>query len=306
MFLLRPGSSDRFEDLAMLYNVVNSYDNPDHRNIGSEYVTGLFSRREATPDKNTILALDAEDRLVGSSVFFPRTPHKGLYSLTVQVHPDSRRQGIGTSLLKESELKAEKATMFVGSIPSFRKGSINFATKREFLKVGKLEKMKLKSLEGINRPEPISGYSLREARDTDSSEWGKLQNEAFNGHFRYKPVSDEYYNRMTQRRAFVPELSLVMVHDGQIIAYCLGLVQHNSNQSNGGRLLIQGLGVRRDHRGRGLGLNLLTEVLARARGMGVEYSVLVVDSEAIPAMSLYRKVGYKRRYSILWFQKKLD
>ncbi len=294
-----------FEDLAKLYNTVNSYDNPDHHDIGSEYVSRLFSRREARPDENTILALDVEGRLVGSSVFFRRTSHKGLYSLTIQVHPDSRRQGVGTSLLKESEFKAEKATMFVGSIPSFREESISFATKRGFLKTGKLEMMRLKSLEGVNRFEPISGYSLREARDTDSSEWSKLQNEIFKGHFRYEPVSDEYYSRMTQRRAFVPDFSLVMLHDGQIVAYCLGLVQYDSERSNGGRLLIQGLGVKRGHRGRGLGLKLLTEVLARARRTGVESSILVVDSAAIPAMSLYRKIGYKRRYSILWFRKKL-
>jgi ribosomal protein S18 acetylase RimI-like enzyme len=306
MILLEKGSNDMFEDLADLYNAVTSQDDTDHRDIDGDYLRLLFSRHGSKAEENAILARDSEGRLIGSSVFFPDRRRTGELLMRLHVHPDFRQQGIGIALLEESMDQQKDFDAFVCIVPSFREYAINAAKNWGCVKVGGLKRMVLRSLRNFTHPTAIPEYEIRKAEGVDSSQWADLQNRLFEGHFRYVPVTSDFYEELRERDDFVGELSLVGTHNGEIVSYCHGRLLDKGEASEEKNLLIQGFGVASQDRGRGFGTHILKAVLARAADMGITRSSLLVHSEAEPAISLYHKLGYREVYTLLYFRKAIE
>jgi ribosomal protein S18 acetylase RimI-like enzyme len=76
---------------------------------------------------------------------------------------------------------------------------------------------------------------------------------------------------------------------GPIIGWC------DAIPGDGGRTHIGGLGmgVLKEHRGKGIGQRLLEVTIEGARAMGLEKIELSVYSSNLPAIALYRKAGFE-------------
>ncbi|MBN1344478.1 MAG: GNAT family N-acetyltransferase [Phycisphaerae bacterium] len=82
----------------------------------------------------------------------------------------------------------------------------------------------------------------------------------------------------------------VAVRAGEVVGWCDILPENAPDAARCGRL---GIGVRRDCRGRGVGLRLIETTIAAARRQGCRRVVLNVRASNRPAIALYEKVGFR-------------
>ncbi len=101
----------------------------------------------------------------------------------------------------------------------------------------------------------------------------------------------------TGQRAFRPDLSVLAVADGAVVAYVLAYVFAADTQANGFEQVDLGqIGVLPSARGRGLAKATIAAVLQRAAEQGCRSAGLQVDSENVTgALRLYEGLGFTRR-----------
>ncbi len=128
-----------------------------------------------------------------------------------------------------------------------------------------------------------------ELTDTETKAW----HEAF---ARMNNVSPE--NRTTHEnilRAILPEKCCAAIYAGERVIGCgLGVLQ-------AGYLGIFDVVIDLDHRGQGLGRNLMLGLLAWGQGRGANLAYLQVMCNNEPAMSLYKKIGFQEKYGY-WYR----
>lgn len=108
-------------------------------------------------------------------------------------------------------------------------------------------------------------------------------------------TEQEFVNQLRAGRGYVPELALVMERDAEIIAHVMLTKTEvvNGNASFTG-LLAAPLAVAIEYRDKGLGSQLLTTALNKAKDMGYKAVFLVGDR------NYYRRFGFApaRQYGI--------
>jgi ribosomal protein S18 acetylase RimI-like enzyme len=93
---------------------------------------------------------------------------------------------------------------------------------------------------------------------------------------------------ITSRPGFVPEATwLIACEEG-----CCGTVQSIVDVQGFGS--IQNLGVRPEHRRRGLGKALLLQALHGFKSVGLQRACLEVTADNEPALRLYQQLGFRR------------
>ena len=120
---------------------------------------------------------------------------------------------------------------------------------------------------------------------------------------RFEPLRYEHLRQMAQieqeafdqpwsERMFIPEVEdenayyLVGVRGDEVI--CYGGFHKVLDEAH-----ITNIAVRADSRGRGIGTLLMSELISRARMLGVKYMTLEVRDNNEPAIRLYQSFGFK-------------
>lgn len=126
-------------------------------------------------------------------------------------------------------------------------------------------------------------------------------NEAFADHWGFTPPSREKWRYWTGQRAFRPEVSFLLLHDGAatgpadpVAAYLLtGEYEADTAASGVRQAYINLLGTRRAWRGRGAGRALLCRALTAFAEAGFQRAALHVDAaNPTGALGLYERVGF--------------
>ena len=81
----------------------------------------------------------------------------------------------------------------------------------------------------------------------------------------------------------------VALADGKVVGWCDVAVRPRSTQRHSG---VLGMGVIRDHRGKGIGRALMEATLAAARTRGIRRIELMVRVDNEPAKRLYESFGF--------------
>lgn len=301
-----PGYPDMFEDIAALYNATSRPDNPDHVDLDGGYFRRSYERLKIDLRQDVATATTPRLGLVGMGlVTASARPDMGYVS--VMVHPAARRIGIGSRLLSTIEdMVAQRGLSWAeGNVPSYRPEALRFATKRGYSVEWTWLKMMHHRLDSVRALGAPQEYTIIDIPDERAEEWAALQNAIFEGQFRYRPVTGEYLVEMRKRGDLRNGLAVLAMKGNQPVGYCLGLVMHSADPSIGKRLLIHGIGVVPEHRGRGLGRSLCTTVMHRAARMGMREAELVVDSTNTAAIRMYEAIGFEQRYKRHWLSKKL-
>lgn len=81
----------------------------------------------------------------------------------------------------------------------------------------------------------------------------------------------------------------VAVADGKVVGWCDVAVRPRSTQRHSG---VLGMGVTRDHRGKGIGRALMQATLSAAKASGMRRIELTVRVDNQPAKRLYESFGF--------------
>ncbi|MBX3063157.1 MAG: GNAT family N-acetyltransferase [Anaerolineae bacterium] len=232
------------------------------------------------------------------------------YRLQVEgwVHPESRRSGVGTALLRavddyvHTRLRG-KTTIFArvladvpGAEQLFRNNGYQLSRQFYIMRVPLQNR--------TWTAEILDGITFKTFRAGDLEPLVEADNAIFADHWgsRERNLST-WRHEMIETRPHDPHLWTLAWADDNIVGECLC---HASNQGDPNDGWVSIVGVRRDYRGKGLGRALLAASLNKLRDFGFDTGSLSVDAENTAAVNLYRGLGMNVIRTRLHFTKSFE
>jgi mycothiol synthase len=240
------------------------------------------------------------------------------YSTRGHVHPDWRRRGVGTAILRRNEahlgqLAAEHETdrprVYAAFAPERRPGAVALVERNGYQPVRYFFDMVRPNLDDIAVPQlpekieirPVVGRAqMRQLFDADV--------EAFRDHWGGFDATDESFEQWVSDPDYDPALFVVAWEGDQIAGAVTNVIQAKENQELGRRRgLLDSVFVRRPWRGRGLGSALVGLSLRLLRDHGMESAWLGVDADnPMGALRLYQKAGFEVDVRSTGYRKPLE
>ena len=298
------GSEDMFDDYAELYNTVNSFDNPDHRNLSGGFFESLYSSPNLDFKHDIALIRSSIGDLIGSGIV-RRTSTSLNARIVIQVHPENRRQGIGSNILKHFLRNGmnQSGTEIHSRVFSFRPYSIAFANHHGFKYDHTWVKMQYENTARTSPAHIPRGFKIRALNTkTELEIWAQLQNQIFIDNPHYERVSAESLKSLIRNINYDPNLIIVGEVGDVPIGMCMGWsTRSNKSDAKEMTLQIQGMGVLPKYRREGYATTLLLELMNRGYLKGHTKSELLVMSTNDVAMNMYNKIGFVEKYRHLWY-----
>lgn len=293
--------TDSVEDITRTYEHLNNCD---------PYQDMLFAEVE---DQSIAFgrvewAIDEESNWLGFLIAFS--------------HPDWRRKGIGTAMLRylEDHLRhISQELLGEGAITEDTPRYFDtFASDTEIGKEALLKKARYKPVRfsySMVRPlsEPVDvtpmldGLEIRTVQPAQFRQVWEADHEAFRDHWGYVEGTEKDYQRWLKDPLNDPNLWKVAWEGDQIAGMVLNFLNQKENEEyNRLRGWTEDISVRKPWRRRGLARALLTHSLHMFKYMGMDHAALGVDTQNLTgALDLYKSVGFvvEKRYTI--YRKKL-
>ena len=232
------------------------------------------------------------------------------------VRPDHRRRGIGTQIVEAGLARAGEA---FASLPA----DVPRHADLEALpgQVGRIALLEAQGFEHVrsflvmHRPidadaavAPLpDGLTARDWEPDLDERARAAHNDAFRDHWASEPVGMERWRHLgADGPGFVAGLSsLAVTRSGEVAGYVLCSAPPGMQREQR-TAWIGTVGVRRDHRGRGVGTALLTRSIAAMRTDGFERVGLDVDADnPTGAVRVYERLGFSETRRQLIYSKSL-
>jgi len=229
--------------------------------------------------------------------------------LSCFIHPNHGRKDVAIHLVERAlrrarELGVERAQVNIHQENPITKklfSEMGFGCVRRFLEMSL-------DISECTLPEMSDVFSV--CRHLEPGEEEKLtfiQNRSFVDTWGYNPNTKEEIGCRTQLPNCSPQNVLLMGEEEHPIGYCWTKI--NSGGKKHTRNLtghIHMLGVDPDHRGKGIGKQVLLAGIAYLQGEGIRLISLTVDEENKAACELYRSLGFEISGQTVWYEKVLD
>ncbi|GAA1707278.1 GNAT family N-acetyltransferase [Kribbella yunnanensis] len=246
-----------------------------------EYVAPADIEAAVTAAKHT-RGLWRDDRLVGYGLV--DDVFKG------GIHPDHRRQGLGSELL---DWALTTGPTFDLEVQSINTGAEALAVSRGFDPIRYFIVMQ-RPYDDAPLP-PVEQQSVAFTPEYDER-LRLAHNEIFADHWGTEPkTEDDWRTWFTGHRAFRADHSRLIVDEDRIASYALAYEFDADTEATGVReLWIGQVGTRREDRGRGLGTTAVSAVLQAGAEAGFERAGLGVDSANLTgAERIYARLGFE-------------
>ncbi len=219
------------------------------------------------------------------------------------VHPAHRGRGVGSRLLEIAIDHSRKLGAKLVQIPIAERmqASQYFVRKRGFQVVRRYWQMSLTEYRG-GVPQVPHGFELRHFVPGDEESLCTLQNLAFAGSWGFRPNAVEEIRYLVNTSWCHPKGILFVTENQRKAGYCWTMDDHARKEKG----YIRMMGVDPMRQGRGLGRAVLVAGIDYLRKRGMKQIELLVDSRNSSAKHLYQSAGFKRKGTILWYQKRLD
>jgi mycothiol synthase len=217
-------------------------------------------------------------------------------SCEMVVHPDHRRQGIGSSLLREVIAHAEAEGARRLDLWAYNDSA---ASRRMAESLG-LKPMRHLLHMHRHPGEPPSveapqGARIRPFRpDLDNVEWLQLNNRIFRGHPENGSWTLNDLRARMEQPWFRPEDFLLLEVDGRLCGFCWLKVEERQGKGQVGEIYV--IGTAPEYQGRGLGRYLLSRALAHLQGRRVDTVAVYVDDSNSSAVALYESFDFHHHH----------
>jgi GNAT superfamily N-acetyltransferase len=229
-------------------------------------------------DRKFLKAID-EGRIVGSVRGFQEGTT--LFVERLIVHPEQRRRGLGTALLGRIESlfpAARRFELFTGHKSLSNLRLYERLGYREFRREAANEKVVLVYL--------AKNCRVREFRPGDAATFQRLNEEWITRYFALEEKDRKLFGDPEGRILAPGGTILVLEADGEPVG-CCALIPRDAETLEVAKMAVTG-----EHQGKGLGRILLHCCIDRARFQGARRLYLETNSKLLPAVSLYRALGF--------------
>ncbi|MFD2090688.1 GNAT family N-acetyltransferase [Blastococcus deserti] len=310
---VRPLTADDVADAAALLAAAEAVDDTgEHEDVDDLtewWVNDLFDLA-----RDGVAVRTAEGELVAWATVLALPTFRTAFRITLEarVHPAWRNRGIGRALLawqlsRGREVHAARhpeapAVLEVGAYPSMP--SLESLLRRTGLVQERWYFAMERPLTDLPELPAVDGVELVPFTWDRDDEVRQAHNAAFTQHHgSAERDATTWQTLFTGQRAFRPDLSVLAVADGAVVAYVLAYVFAADTAANGYEQVDLGqIGVLPSARGRGLAKATIAAVLRRAAEQGCRSAALQVDSENVTgALGLYEGLGFtRRRTQVTW------
>jgi mycothiol synthase len=231
----------------------------------------------------------------------------GRVVLDCRVQPEHRRRGLATELFNRATNRIEELgvkvvhvnvredNMVAGKILS----ELGFSLVRQFLEL----RLDIGHVDGSHIHPAMEWRYLQPGQEDELTE---LQNRAFAGTWGYNSNTVETITFRINISSCSRQ-DIVLTYDGdRTIGCCWTGISCEEGIPSVRKGRIHMLGVDPDHRGKGIGRELMMVGLARLRNRGLRVAELTVDSENKAAYALYRSLGFEIQARTLWYEKPIN
>lgn len=202
--------------------------------------------------------------------------------LSLAVHPDHRRHGVATALLREASYDDALTAWSHGDHPA----AAALAAAYGWDRARELWVMRRDASEPLPALEPPPGVEIRSYRDGDAAAIVAVNAAAFAHHPEQGAMDEANLARRMEEPWFDPA-GLLVAEDGSGV---LGFHWTKQHDPRHGEVYV--VGVAPESQGRGLGRVLTLAGLHHLAGLGVEEVLLYVESDNAPAVALYSRLGF--------------
>jgi len=224
--------------------------------------------------------------------------------LEVVVHPDSRRNGIGTALVQSALDRTGESRIRLwahGELSS----AYGMAEKLGFEKSRELWQMRRSLFAPFPKAQFPSELVIRSFEvGFDENEWLELNSQVFTDHPEQGRMTREDLDVRMSEAWFDPAGFLIATRDGKMVGYHWTKV-HGGQGSHGhaeiGEIYV--LGVSPNERGTGLAKALSIRGLEHLRNHQLPAAMLYVDADNKAAIGLYESLGFAHWDTDVMFRK---
>ena len=299
--MVRP---DDYPVLTELGNLTAAADSVQERHTPEEMQNWLEHDPNRDLDRDLLVA-EVDGRVVALAMGGWEEDNDGgrNYGTTGVVHPEVRRRGLGTALLRWVE--ARQRQVAAGHPPEVTKRLESWSFVQEAGRCALLEangyapvrywfEMERPTLDDIPEAPLPEGYRFVDPRRADPREVWMVVVAAFKDHFGSMDDSEEAYQRHVEDPNWNPSLWVLVEHEGRIVGTALNRINRAENEALGiARGRVNAVAVAREHRRRGLGRSITAESMRVLRDEGMPAAWLGVDAEnPHGALGIYESLGF--------------
>lgn len=239
------------------------------------------------------------------------------YSVVGFLHPDWRRKGIGTSMLKHAEARMRQIAaghektggqFFQLWANDSEQGSLALLESQGYQPTRYFFEMTRDIRDPLIEAPMPPGLEVRPATNAMLRQVYEANAEAFRDHWGFSEESFEEFMHWAEDPTFNPSLWKIAWDGDQIAGMVLNFVNEAENaEYQRKRGYTEGISVRRPWRKLGLARSLLVQSIAMFKEMGMEETALGVDAENLSgALKLYQGVGYKEVKRNMCYRKSMN
>jgi mycothiol synthase len=233
----------------------------------------------------------------------------GRIVLSCFVHPEYRGTDVATKLIERVTARARKLKVkrVHVNISQESMKTRNLLTEMGFRYIRRFLELGL-DLSEVHVPDMgRMGPRYRQMKSGEEEKLVHIQNRSFADTWGFNPNTVEELVYRIGLPNCSPEDIILACDGGNVIGYCWTRIyvgEDNVTRAVKGRIYM--LGVDPDHRGEGIGKDVLLAGLSYLKSKGLGMVDLTVDSKNKAARALYSSAGFQIRTRSLWYEKVID
>jgi mycothiol synthase len=290
-----------FHQYALLQAEIERLE-PTGRCVSPQFISLQLRRPNYCPQQDLFIA-EIDKDIVGS-LNIESELAIGRVVLDCRVHPEHCGSGLATELFNSAMNRARELGAKVAHVNinednvAVRKIllALGFSLVRRFLGL----RLNISRVDGLGASPAVECCFLRAGGEDKLT---KLQNRAFAGTWGYNPNTVEEITFRINLDSCSRQ-DIVLTYDGdRAIGCCWTGISCEEGIPSARKGRIHMVGVDPDHRGKGIGRELMMAGLTRLKNRGLRVAELTVDSENRTARGLYQSLGFEVQANTIWYEK---